>query len=97
MIEQIINQQPQELYRTRDLDNLSVVVLYNSNLPSPMNFIEDGFRYDNHSPFGPHLNYEIWMPRIGKDTGRNSILSNTHIPLMTFEEMNKLLNKNKDK
>jgi len=37
------------------------------------------FRYDNHAPYGPHINCEVIMPLNG--TNRTCTLSNTHIPL----------------
>lgn len=53
--------------------------------PSAIPGLIDQVRADDHVPYGPHLNMELFQSGIDQDTGRltgrNRMLSNTHIPL----------------
>ena len=47
-----------------------------------LKFFREEWRFDEHEPYGSHLNVETWLDLQGSKEGRSIKLSNTHIPLM---------------
>ncbi len=66
-----------------DLENLSASVLYGGKDSGKeyRKHVSETWREDSDEEVGDHINYEVWMKKIGSKTGRNLNLSNTHIPL----------------
>jgi len=76
-----------------DLESFSANVLYSISRPlkiggsgplrpiPEMKYVNETFRSDSHPPFGNHLNYEVWMKKIGTKENRSLKLTNIHIPL----------------
>ena len=87
-IEQMMGYQPMQAQRTQerqttyfvvgDLENLSASVLY-TDIPEYKKFVDITWREDSDEKIGDHINYEVWMKKIGSKEGRNLNLSNTHI------------------
>ncbi|MCK9568217.1 hypothetical protein M0R72_04665 [Candidatus Pacearchaeota archaeon] len=63
----------------RDLENLSASALYNGDKDYGK-FIDESIRFDDHEPYGEHLNYEVKLNLTGEKSGRQLGLTNVHIP-----------------
>jgi len=75
-------QETQQLYTPRDLENLGACLLYSGSSKEYKKYIKETFRYDEgHGSLGPHINYEVWMKKVGSKKGRRLKLSNTRISL----------------
>jgi hypothetical protein len=61
-----------------DLEGMSASVLY-TDIPEYKKFVDITWREDSDEKIGDHINYEVWMKKIGSKEGRNLNLSNTHI------------------
>lgn len=85
-LEQIFGYQPKIMQKQQtyfvvgDLESFSASVLY-SDCPEYDKHVRETIREDNHSPFGEHLNYELWMNLNGQKEGRSKLINNLHIPL----------------